>query len=400
MGRYRRGWVGAIAAAALATSMSEACRAAVDFQTQVLPLLAKHCSKCHGESRSMARLRLDSAAAIGAFPKKQLLVAGQPDASELFLRVTLPAEDKKRMPKGGDPLPQEEIDLIKQWIAEGAALPQESPPPTSAPPAATSAAPQAAEAAPSADDADAAALAAIPAASSEAIEGLEQVGASVIPLFQGSSLLQVSFARAAVPPADEALVPLEAAAPQIVALDLSGCQASSAGYVRLASLTNLRRLHLERSTIDDAALAHLAGLHRLEYLNLYESKVTDAGLSALRPLGRLQKLYLWKTPVTYGAAMSLQSAIPGLIVDLGADHPEVVRARLTKLAEIARADAADAAGKVSQLQTQLAAAQQESDRLQAQVKQLESELSAVAPQPASGTAEATPPPTVDPSASP
>ena len=35
----------------------------------------------------------------------------------------LPADDKKRMPKGGDPLAKEKIELIARWIKEGAVLP-------------------------------------------------------------------------------------------------------------------------------------------------------------------------------------------------------------------------------------------------------------------------------------
>ena len=54
---------------------------------------------------------------------KDLIVAGDPEKSELYQRLVLPAGDKKLMPKGGDPLPKDKIELIAKWIKEGAVLP-------------------------------------------------------------------------------------------------------------------------------------------------------------------------------------------------------------------------------------------------------------------------------------
>src|SRR5215813_6278274 len=97
----------------------------VDFAKQIQPILAESCVKCHGEKKAAAKLRLDSAEGIKAKldGQKDLLVAGEPDKSELYKRITLPADDKKRMPKGGDPLAKDKIDLIAKWIKEGAVLP-------------------------------------------------------------------------------------------------------------------------------------------------------------------------------------------------------------------------------------------------------------------------------------
>jgi YHS domain-containing protein len=66
----------------------------------------------------------------------------------------------------------------------------------------------------------------------------------------------------------------------------------------LAAMTNLTRLHLERSGLSDTGLAALASLTQLEYLNLYGTAVTDAGLEALRSLPNLKQLYVWQTKVT------------------------------------------------------------------------------------------------------
>src|SRR5262249_28104074 len=48
------------------------------------------------------------------------VVAGKPDASMLLEQVRVGPEGKAEMPKGKDPLPAKDVDLIKRWIAEGA----------------------------------------------------------------------------------------------------------------------------------------------------------------------------------------------------------------------------------------------------------------------------------------
>ena len=49
------------------------------------------------------------------------LVAGDPKASELIRRVSLPPSDDDSMPSDGDkPLAPEEIQMVERWIAAGA----------------------------------------------------------------------------------------------------------------------------------------------------------------------------------------------------------------------------------------------------------------------------------------
>jgi hypothetical protein len=378
----------------------------IDFATQIQPILTAKCAGCHGEEKAAAKLRLDSADQIGAFEEKDhLLVAGKPDESELYQRIVLPADDKKRMPKGADPLPEAEIALIKQWIEQGAVMAVAAAVTTPAPadaamPADEAAKKAAAEEAKAAEAAlkaaDEAELAKVGPAASEAIEKLKQAGASVMPLYGESPLLQVSFARADSPAGDEALAALAGAADQIVWLDLSGAQASGEGWKQLASLKNLNRLHLEKSTVDDASLAHVAVLPRLEYLNLYGTGVTDAGLEHLKTAKRLRKLYLWQTKVGYDPALALQAGTPGLEVNLGWDHPGVVKARLTKELETAKKTAEEATAKAAEAQKQLEAANAEKAAADAKLQELDGQIKALEAPPvaeaAPAAAEATPAP--------
>jgi hypothetical protein len=376
----------------------------IDFATQIQPILTAKCAGCHGEEKAAGKLRLDSADQIGAFEEKDhLLVAGKPDESELYQRIVLPADDKKRMPKGADPLPEAEVALIKTWIEQGAILAAAAavttPAPADAAMPADEAAKKAAEEARAAEAAlkaaDEAELAKVGPAAPEAIEKLKQAGASVMPLYGESPLLQVSFARADSPAGDEALAALAGAADQIVWLDLSGAQASGEGWKQLAGLKNLNRLHLEKSTVDDASLAPIAALPRLEYLNLYGTGVTDAGLEQLKTAKRLRKLYLWQTKVGYDPALALQAGTPGLEVNLGWDHPGVVKARLTKELETAKKTAEEATAKAAEAQKQLEAANAEKAAADAKLQELDGQIKALEAPPvaeaAPAASEATPP---------
>lgn len=372
----------------------------IDFATQIQPILVAKCAGCHGEKKAAAKLRLDSADQITAFEEKDhLLVAGKPDESELYQRLVLPADDKKRMPKGPDPLPEAEIALIKKWIEQGAVLAvaaaaTPAPAPAETPMAEDEAAKKkAAEEAKAAEAALKAAaeaeLAKVTAAPAEAIEKLKQAGASVMPLYGDSPLLQVSFARSDSPASDSALAALAGVADQVVWLDLSGAQATGAGWGQVAALKNLNRLHLEKSSVDDASLASIAALPRLEYLNLYATGVTDAGLEHLKAAKRLRKLYLWQTKVGYDPALALQGATPGLEVNLGWDHPGVVKARLTKELETAKKSVEESTAKATEAQKTLDAANAEKTAAEAKLKEVDDQLKALDAPP---VAEATPPP--------
>src|SRR5688572_10823685 len=109
-----------------AIALSAAAQDKVDFQTQILPIFTEHCIKCHGEKQASGKMRLHTPAGLKEKwdADKDLLVIGDAEKSELYQRLVLPADDKKRMPKMADPLPKEKIELIANWIKQGAVLPE------------------------------------------------------------------------------------------------------------------------------------------------------------------------------------------------------------------------------------------------------------------------------------
>jgi hypothetical protein len=350
----------------------------IDFAKQIQPIFAEHCIKCHGEKMASGKMRLHTAAGLKEKwdADKELIVAGDPEKSELYQRLVLPADDKKRMPRMADPLPKETIELIASWIKQGAVLPE-----AAAAPAAETNTPATGEAAADtpADKPSEPPLPEVSAAPKEAIDKLTAAGAQVLPLFADSSLLQVSFAHRGEPAGDEQIALLTGVADQVYALNLADAKVTDAGAAPLALLKNLATLHLERSSITDAGLAHLSGLSNLQYLNLYGTGITNEGLKHLAGLEHLQRLYLWQTKASYDAAMTMEKDIPGLIVNLGYDHPVVAKMRLTKELEQVKKQAEDAKSEQAKAEQALEGAKKNAEAVNARLSDIEKQLKELDP---------------------
>jgi len=100
--------------------------AAEDFRDRVAPLLAAKCGRCHGPEAAESGFRIDRRADAlkGGDSGTPGLVAGQPEKSELFVRVST-ADKETRMPAEGEPLSAAEQKLLRDWIAAGAAWPDD-----------------------------------------------------------------------------------------------------------------------------------------------------------------------------------------------------------------------------------------------------------------------------------
>ena len=101
----------------------------VDFETQVRPVLAAYCYECHGANAATreADLRVDKKrfafADLGGY---YTIVPGEPAESELYRRLTSEfAEDRMPPYSAGLDVDVFEIDIIRQWIAQGANWPED-----------------------------------------------------------------------------------------------------------------------------------------------------------------------------------------------------------------------------------------------------------------------------------
>jgi WD40 repeat protein len=112
-----------LALAALLLLPAVAAAEPVSFKRDVAPILLNNCLACHGPKKAEGAYRIDTferATSAGDSTQPGFL-AGKLEESEAFRRIT--STDKaERMPLDGDPLPAEQVELIKQWLMEGAAF--------------------------------------------------------------------------------------------------------------------------------------------------------------------------------------------------------------------------------------------------------------------------------------
>lgn len=110
------------------TQQDEAIPDQVSYNYDVRPILSDKCFNCHGPDarKREAGLRLDLASeafkALQDHPTKHSLVAGKPEQSELYLRVST-KDTSLLMPKPSSRLPRltdRELVIIKKWISQGA----------------------------------------------------------------------------------------------------------------------------------------------------------------------------------------------------------------------------------------------------------------------------------------
>ncbi len=102
----------------------------VDFTKQIKPILEQNCVKCHGEEQKRGGLRLHTkAAAIAGGDSGTAFVAGKSKDSPLYTTTIRPADADGAMPPDQPKnrrLSQAQTDLLKAWLDQGAAWPDDS----------------------------------------------------------------------------------------------------------------------------------------------------------------------------------------------------------------------------------------------------------------------------------
>jgi hypothetical protein len=113
--------------------------------------------------------------------------------------------------------------------------------------------------------------------------------------------------------AREHIEALEAAADQIVELNLQDADLDDDDLANLSLFTELTRLRLSRNSLTDRTVAAFASMPHLERLNLYANPgITDASIDALAALPALRRLDVWRTGISEEGMARLRSLRPDL----------------------------------------------------------------------------------------
>ncbi|HQQ96334.1 MAG TPA: hypothetical protein PLX35_03685 [Cyclobacteriaceae bacterium] len=278
---------------------------AVVFDDIIQPLLKQKCMACHGPIKQKGELRLDSWESIQQGGKHgEVWRGGEADHSLLFKRVALPIEEKEHMPpRERQQLSNLEVEVIRAWIAEGASrtkrvseFSDKTPIMSFIQLSSHSELWEEPESAP--DEA--------------AVLRLKEAGVLVLPLAANSKNLVVKFLQVR----ENDMADILKLAPQIVAVDLSGCHWNEGQLAFLPALTRLKKLSLQRSSANDRDAMMVGQCPTLEILNVSQTKITQAGVSAWKNLSELKRLYVYGVPVSKPGLDQLRT-ISGLRIDTG-----------------------------------------------------------------------------------
>jgi WD40 repeat protein len=94
----------------------------VSYYKEVRPLFQLHCQGCHQPAKPLGGYVMTGHADLFKEGDRELpgVVPGQPDKSFLLQQITTSSGKHAAMPKGKDPLPDKDVELVRRWIAEGA----------------------------------------------------------------------------------------------------------------------------------------------------------------------------------------------------------------------------------------------------------------------------------------
>jgi mono/diheme cytochrome c family protein/roadblock/LC7 domain-containing protein len=93
----------------------------VSYYKQIRPIFQAHCQGCHQPAKARGDYVMTEFQKLlaGGQSGQPAITPKHPDKSQLLALIT-PKDGKAEMPQGKKPLAETEIDLIKQWIAQGA----------------------------------------------------------------------------------------------------------------------------------------------------------------------------------------------------------------------------------------------------------------------------------------
>jgi cytochrome b561 len=297
------------------------------FLDVVEPALEQRCGSCHSEDDAHGGLSVSNYDSLMQGGRSgRSVVSRQPLASELFRRISLPAEDPKFMPRNGRrPLTAAQISAIRLWIEAGASA-------TNSVAAlhlseeqssmlqrllGGSGAPE--ELRPLSEP-----LPVVAKADTQAVTQLVEQGFVIRKVSRSSELLVVDFTgRGRI--TDAAWSALTRIAAQTRSLNLYNAGVTDETLSGLGDFVNLNQLRLESNPIGDDGVAHLTSLRGLVSLNLVNTKVGDLGVTKLAALPMLRRLYTWRSLVSPAKIAILRQGRPDLelIAGVGPDNIEV-----------------------------------------------------------------------------
>ena len=288
----------------------------ISFHDHIFPILEERCLDCHGEPyvkngrtiHPKAGLALDTyEAVLKGNLDGEIIDRGEHEESTLYVVITLDPDDSELMPPKGDPLTEEEIELIKNWIDEGAKeypsdifeRPKEEKVTVSLTTPADNKIPLV--------DLLGKRLS---KPSKTQIDVASKTGALVTTLSEKHSMIRAEFSSGPSLIDNKAVGALSGIQNNISHLDLSRTQVNDSVMGNVKKMKHLTWLGLRNTEVSNQGIKQLKDLQFLRYLNLSGTKVSDGAIKDLSQMKDIEEIYLWNSEVTDKGIESLQKALP------------------------------------------------------------------------------------------
>ena len=279
----------------------------------VTRILDDKCVACHNPNKQKGQLLMTSLdELLKGGESGKTLVPGDPDNSELIVRLHLPKEDEEHMPpEGKTPLEENEIEILERWIALGASDTLRLEQLNKAEPL-VGLVKGLMEPDPLEKWAE------LPKVADSTLQNLSSDYLTIKRMASNSDALSVDVY---LPPEYDSkpITDLIRVANNIIELDLSGLPIGTEEMDFIAKCSNLEWLEIDKTPVSDTEVEKLASLKNLSLLKVYETSITDGSVKVFKNLMNLKRHSLWETSVSKSTLNDLRKARPSLSVSDGID---------------------------------------------------------------------------------
>jgi len=280
------------------------------FNDLVLPILESKCISCHKEGKVKGELRMDLIEGLKKGGKSgPFVLAGDFENSHMIQRIGLPMDEKKHMPpKNKAQLSEDELVILREWVANGASFNQKVK-----------------EIDPenklfilASNKFEAKKTYNFEAADASDINSLNNFFRTVNAIYPGSSALEVSyFSIAAFDP--NSLGELRKVKDQVVKLNLNKMPLAGVDLSVLKEMAHLEEIQANFTDLDSKQIQLLSSLENLKFLAISGNPIDKTGVQAISKMKTLINLYLWTPSLSDAQKKTIQSKLPNTTIDFGFD---------------------------------------------------------------------------------
>ena len=287
------------------------------FQHVVMPIFEAKCISCHKEGKTKGELRMDDLNALKKGGESgPFLIPGDPENSTFLQKIHLPLENEEHMPpKNKTQLTEEEIELLRVWVASGASFDQKVT-----------------------DLEDQSPLFVLasqkftvekhyifdPASESD-IRSLTNFFRKVKPTYPESPALEVAYYGASSFDPNS-LKDLKKVKTQVVKVNLNRMPLSEVSLGFLEDLKNLEELQLNFTGIKPEQLQVLEKVPSLRKLAISGNNLGAKSLEPLSRLTQLTHLYFWESGLSQNEQEKLQAQLKKTKIDFGFNSKGIILA--------------------------------------------------------------------------